>query len=195
MADVITGCGRCDLIVTDRPDNSSVFGADEHDHDGHAENYDQDTDPHKTLFFIVGEAKSVCIQSGGSSALGKPLLSTEGDVVDQVDNDHTKAEGDDRQIISFQTKGRDTDEQSDQRGQNTGGQNTDDQRDHESEASFVCVETCTLKSQGDKRCGVGTGGHEATVTKRELSQIAEHQIQGGGHNDQIAALPYGGSYL
>ena len=178
-------------MIPDGPDAAAVLGADEHEHAGHAEDDGQRRHPQIPHLLIVGKAQAGGIQRRGGGALGKTLLPAEGQVVDQVDDDHAEAQGDDGQIVALQPQGRNTHQQAQQSGGRPSGQHAQQQHQQKDGAGFLRIDARTLERQGDQRRRIGADGHEAAMPQGQLPQKAQHQIQRRRHDDQVAALPDG----
>ena len=138
---------------------------------------------------LVHLAKNLGTKEG--DALAQALLAAEGQVVDDVHNDHSEAQGDDRQIIPLQPQGGDAHQQPQQRRRQPGDQDTPNQHQEERRSGLLRIEARPLERQGEQRCRVGSHSHKAAVPQGELPQKAQYQVQGRRHDDEIAALPDG----
>ncbi len=177
------------------PDAAAVLGADEHEHTGHADDDAQRRHPQVLHLFIVGKAEARGVQGRGGCPLRKPLLPAEGQVVDEVHDDHAEAQRDDGQIVALQPQGRNTHQQAQQGSGRTGSQNTQEQNQQEGRAGFFRVDPRPLKCQRDQCRRIRADGHKAAVPQRQLPQKTQNQIQRRRHDDEIAALPDGGRDL
>ena len=59
----------------------------------------------------------------------------------------------------------------------------------EGRAALVVIGPRALEGEAHERGGVGPYGHEAAVPQRELAHEAEHEVEAGREQDEVAALP------
>ena len=189
---VDAGGGGGNLVIPDCPDGPAVLGADKHEHQRHADDGHQNGRPQELHLALGAEAQAVFVQGGGGRALGQTVLAAEGQVVDNVDDDHAEAQGDDGQIVPFQPQGGNAHQQADESGQQPGGDDTGEEHQNKGRAGFVLIDAGALAGQAQKRRGISAHGHEAAVAQGQLAQKAQHQIQRSRQNHQVAALPQAG---
>ena len=138
------------------------------------------------------EAQAVLVQRGAGHALGQAVLTREGQVVDDVDDDEAEAQRDYGQVVALEAQRRDADQHAEHGGEHAGTDYAQEEDKYEHHAALFVVHARALEGQAHQRGGVGADGHEAAVAQRELTHEAQHEVQAGGQDDEIAALPDAG---
>ena len=103
------------------------------------------------------------------------IVDTEVQCVDDVLDDLTEREGDDREVVALQTKNRDTDEEA----ENGSGSGTDHNRDDEAKKRW---HRTALHQHRPGRGGEGTDAHEAGVSEGQLTGDTDHEVQTHRHD-------------
>ena len=98
--------------------------------------------------------------------------------VDDVADDFTERQRDDRQIVAAQAQHRNTDDHARDTGRRAAGQNRQQQAER-----FVRHAHALAQPHGHYNAGERADAHKARVAEAQLAGNADRQVEGDGHDD------------
>ena len=118
---------------------------------------------------LVPKPETVFVQGGGGGAQAQAVLPAEGEIVDNIDDNHAEAQGDDGQIVSLEPQGGDAHQQAHQGGEQSAGQDAGEEDRQEDGLIVVRKDRRPLTGQAQKGGSVGADGHKAAVAQGQLA--------------------------